>query len=159
MINSTKEKIAAIEGNMILNEDLGRTRAFKKQAVVFFCCNTGFKKQRLRELLSPSPGISIRLVGLPCSGKIEVQFLLKTFETGVDTIFILGCMDGTCHYVDGNRKMRKRVQYVKDILNEIGIGGDRLEMFQISSDYPEGSQEVVARITERMNEVSPSPLK
>jgi F420-non-reducing hydrogenase iron-sulfur subunit len=150
--------MTAIEG-MFLNRDLGMTRGFKKLAVVFHCHNTGYKKERLKELLPPSPGVSIRFVGLPCSGKIEVQFLLKTFETGVDAIFILGCLDGTCHYVEGNRKTRGRVQYVKDILNEIGIGGDRLEMFQISSDCHEGVREVMARITETVNEVSFSPLK
>jgi len=131
----------------------------KKQAVIFFCQNIGYKKEDLGEFLSPSPDASIRFVGLPCSGKIEVQFLLKTFETGVDAIFILGCLDGTCHHVEGNRKMRKRVQYVKDILNKIDIDGDRLEMFQISHDSPQGVQEVMTRVTEGITGLSPSPLK
>lgn len=150
--------MTTIEG-MFLNRDLGMTSGFKKLAVVFYCHNTGYKKERLRELLPPSPGVSIRFVGLPCSGKVEAQFLLKTFETGVDAIFVLGCVDGTCHYVEGNRKMRKTVKYVRDILNEIGIRGDRLEMFQISSDCPEGVREVMGIITKIVNEVSSSPLK
>lgn len=131
----------------------------KRQVVIFFCQNIGYKKADLSQLLQPVQNISIRFVGLPCSGKIEVQFLLKTFETGIDAIFILGCLDGTCHHIEGNRKMRKRIQYVKDILNKIDIDGDRLEMFQISHDSPQGVQEEMARIIERISSLSPSPLK
>ncbi len=131
----------------------------KKQGVILFCHNTGYKKEDLGEFLSFLPDAYIRFVGLPCSGKIEIQFLLKTFETGVDAIFILGCLDGTCHHVEGNLKMRKRVQYVKDILDKIGIDGDRLEMFQTSPDSPDEAHEVMTRIIERINSLSHSPLK
>jgi F420-non-reducing hydrogenase iron-sulfur subunit len=129
------------------------------QVVIFFCQNIGYKKTELSQLLPLPNKVSVRLVALPCSGKIEVQFLLKTFETGIDAIFILGCLDGTCHYIQGNHKARKRVQYVKDILNEIGIDGDRLEMFQISSDGKEGLQKMVTEINNRMGRLIPSPLK
>lgn len=131
----------------------------KKQVVTFFCQNIGYKKADLGQLLRLPHSVSARLVELPCSGKIEVQFLLKTFETGVDAIFILGCLDGTCHYVEGNRKLRKRVQYVKDILDKIDMDRDRLEMFQISSDSEVNIQEVVTEIGRRINSLSPSPLK
>lgn len=131
----------------------------KRKGVIFFCHNIGYKKGDLGDFLSPPPDASIRFVGLPCSGKIEVQFLLKTFETGVDAVFILGCLDGTCHHADGNQKMRKRVQYVKDILDKIDVDGDRLEMFQISHNSPQGVQEAMTRIIERINGLSHSPLK
>lgn len=129
------------------------------EVVIFFCQNIGYKKVELSQLLSLPNNVSIKLVALPCSGKMEVQFLLKTFETGIDAIFILGCLDGTCHYIHGNYKARKRVQYVKNILNEIGIKGERLEMFQISSNSKEGIQKVITEINNRMSRLTPSPLK
>ncbi|HIC91008.1 MAG TPA: hydrogenase iron-sulfur subunit [Syntrophaceae bacterium] len=131
----------------------------KKQVVIFFCQNMGYKKADLGQLLRLPHNVSTRFVELPCSGKIEPQFLLKIFETGIDAIFVLGCLDGTCHHVEGNRKMRKRVQYLKDILGEIDMDRDRLEMFQISSDPELDIEHVVSEIDKRITSLSPSPLK
>ena len=58
---------------------------------------------------------NIKIVKLPCTGKIDVLYLLKAFEDGADGVFVAGCMEGDCHYLTGNLRARKRVDYVKKI--------------------------------------------
>ena len=68
-------------------------------------------------------------------------------------------MEGDCHFVSGNYKARKRVKYIRKMLDEIGIERDRLEMFNISaSDAPEFVR-VAKVMTEKIRELGPNPVK
>jgi coenzyme F420-reducing hydrogenase delta subunit len=77
----------------------------------------------------------IKIIKLPCTGKIDVVYLLKTFLSGADGVYVAGCMEGDCHYLTGNLRARKRVEYAKKILDEVGIGGERLEMYNMSAAF------------------------
>jgi hypothetical protein len=68
-------------------------------------------------------------------------------------------MEGDCHYLTGNLRARKRVAYAKKILDEIGIGGDRLEMYNMSAAQGPRFVEVANEMTDRIKELGPSPLK
>jgi len=76
---------------------------------------------------------SIRIVRVPCTGRVDTIHLLKAFEFGADGVFISGCLPGDCHYLTGNEKAAKRIQYVKNILAEIGLDPGRVEMFYNSA--------------------------
>jgi coenzyme F420-reducing hydrogenase delta subunit len=68
-------------------------------------------------------------------------------------------MEGDCHYLTGNLRARKRVEYTKKILDEIGIGGDRLEMFNMSAAQGTKFVEIAKEMTERIKALGPSPIK
>jgi F420-non-reducing hydrogenase iron-sulfur subunit len=68
-------------------------------------------------------------------------------------------MKGTCHYLEGNLAAERRVHYVKSLLDEIGIGGDRLEMFFLSSAEGMRWAEIATEMTKRIREMGPNPLK
>ena len=70
-----------------------------------------------------------------------------------------GCMEGDCHYLTGNLRARKRVEYAKKILDEIGIGGDRLAMYNMSAAQGPRFVEVAREVTDRIRQLGPSPLK
>lgn len=86
----------------------------------------------------------IRSLKLPCSGMIREVILLKAFEAGADAVLVLVCPENSCHYVQGNIRTRKKVSRVKKILDEIGLDGRRLNIFNI----PPGDQTAVAGIIE-----------
>lgn len=102
---------------------------------------------------------NIRIVELPCSGTIDHRVLLETFEDGADGVFVAGCMEGDCHYLKGNYRAKKRVNAVKRILDEIGIGGERLEMYNLSSSQGPRFAEIANEMTERIRKLGPNPLK
>ena len=60
------------------------------------------------------------MLRLPCTGKLEVNYLLTAFERGVDGVIVAGCLEGGCHFLEGNLRARKRVERAKQLL-----GGDR----------------------------------
>ena len=70
---------------------------------------------------------NVRLNRVPCTGKLQEVTLLKAFEEGADGVYVAGCLEGDCHFKNGNIKAARRVKYVKQLLDEIGIGRDRLD--------------------------------
>jgi coenzyme F420-reducing hydrogenase delta subunit len=102
---------------------------------------------------------NIKIVQVPCTGKVDVLYLLKSFQRGADGVYVAGCMEGDCHYLTGNLRARKRVEYTKKILDDIGIGGDRLEMYNMSAGQGPRFVEVAMEMTERIKNLGPSPLK
>ena len=102
---------------------------------------------------------NVKIVQMPCTGKVDVLYLLKSFQRGADGVYVAGCMEGDCHFLTGNLRARKRVEYVKKILDEIGIGGERLEMYNMSSAQGPRFVEAAKEMTERIKELGPNPIK
>jgi len=72
---------------------------------------------------------------------------------------VAGCMEGECHFLEGNLRAKKRVQYAKGILDEIGLGGQRLEMFNMSAGEGNKFAAAADAMTARIVELGPSPLR
>lgn len=101
----------------------------------------------------------IRIIMLPCTGKIDLLFLLQTFEAGADAVFVSGCHEGDCHYVSGNLFARKRVERVKEILQEVGLEPERVEMFHVSASEGPQFAAIVREMTERAYRLGPNPVR
>jgi coenzyme F420-reducing hydrogenase delta subunit len=102
---------------------------------------------------------NIKIIRIPCTGKVDVLYLLKTFQSGADGVFVAGCREGDCHYLTGNLRARKRVEYAKKILDAVGIGGERLEMYNISAAEGPKFVKLANEMTERIKTLGPNPLK
>jgi coenzyme F420-reducing hydrogenase delta subunit len=101
----------------------------------------------------------VKIIQVPCTGKVDVIYLLKCFQEGADGVYVAGCMEGECHYLTGNLRARKRVEYTKKILDEIGIGGERLAMYNMSAAQGPRFVEVAREVTERIKKLGPNPVK
>jgi coenzyme F420-reducing hydrogenase delta subunit len=102
---------------------------------------------------------NIKIIQVPCTGKVDVLYLLKSFQRGADGVYVAGCMEGDCHYLTGNLRARKRVEFTKKILDEIGIGGERLEMYNMSAAQGPRFVEIAKEMTERIKKLGPNPIK
>ena len=76
-------------------------------------------------------------VMVPCTGKLQPEHLLKAFEAGADLVCIVACAQDNCHYLQGCRRAGRRVEYVKDLLDQIGLGADRLVLFRLRGSAKE----------------------
>ena len=76
---------------------------------------------------------NVRVIMMPCTGRVDVIHLLKAIEDGADGVYVAGCLEGDCHYLTGNLKARKRVDAVKKILGDLGIEEDRVAMYNLSA--------------------------
>ncbi len=102
---------------------------------------------------------SIRIIRVPCTGKVDALHILHAFEKGADGVYLVGCREGDCHFNQGNFRAKARVEQLKKLLEAIGVGGDRLAMYNLSSSdgpmFARSAQEMHRKITE----AGPSPVR
>ena len=101
---------------------------------------------------------TVKIIQVPCTGRVDILHLLRAIEDGADGVYVAGCLEGECHFIDGNLKARKKVQYVKKTLEEVGIEPERVEMFNLSAGEGPRFAEIAREMSERIKELGPSPL-
>ena len=102
---------------------------------------------------------NVKVIKVPCTGRVDVVTVLKAFESGVDGVYVAGCLEGECHYLKGNLRARKRIGYVKTCLEEVGLEPGRAEMYNLSSGQGPRFAEIAREMTEKIRELGPSPIK
>jgi F420-non-reducing hydrogenase iron-sulfur subunit len=102
---------------------------------------------------------SVRIIKVPCTGRVDVLHLLKALEGGADGVYVAGCLEGDCHYQNGNLRASKRVAYVRGILERIGLGGERVGMYNLSAGMGPRFAEIVQEVTEKVTRLGPSPIR
>lgn len=63
---------------------------------------------------------------IPCAGRLQPEHVLKALESGVDVVSVVACEDSNCHYAEGSRRCALRVDFIRSLLEEIGLGEGRL---------------------------------
>ena len=85
--------------------------------------------------------------------------MLRAIEKGADGVYCVGCMEGECRFNKGNFRARKRVEQVQKILDTIGIGGERVQMYNLSSGEGPKFAEYAREMDERIRGLGPNPVK
>jgi coenzyme F420-reducing hydrogenase delta subunit len=101
---------------------------------------------------------NIRVIKIPCTGRVSVNHILKALECGADGVYVAGCLEGTCHFISGNFKAKQRVQYAKNLLSEINMEPERVQMYFMSAAEGAKFANVAKEMTETIRELGPSPL-
>jgi F420-non-reducing hydrogenase iron-sulfur subunit len=102
---------------------------------------------------------SIKIILVPCTGKVDVLHILRAFEKGADGVYVVGCMEGDCHYNSGNLRARKRVEQAQKLLETIGIGGERVQMYNLSSSEGPRFAQYAIEMNDRILSMGPNPVK
>jgi len=102
---------------------------------------------------------NVRIVKLECTGRVDIVHLLKAFEDGADAVFVAGCEEGSCHFLEGNLRAKQKVAIAKRMLKEIGLEPERLEMFHISASNAPLFAAASNEMTERARKLGPNPLR
>ncbi len=144
--------------------DCGDQSAIRNQKseihIVAFCCHyCAYAAADLAGSLRLQYPPSVNVVKLPCTGKLDVLLVLDAFEHGADGVIVAGCLEGDCHYQSGNLNAQRRVNYVKRLLREIGLGPERVRMFNMSSAMGKRWAEAVTEMDEAVRRLGPNPLR
>jgi coenzyme F420-reducing hydrogenase delta subunit len=102
--------------------------------IVAFCCeHSGELATRMAsDGNDPTPD-NVRIVSVPCSGNVQVMDVLDALRVGADGVVVFGCHDGSCKHLAGNKRARKRVEYIAGLLKEIGWGPERVSFIPVSA--------------------------
>ncbi|OQY00742.1 MAG: F420-nonreducing hydrogenase [Desulfobacteraceae bacterium 4572_130] len=101
----------------------------------------------------------IKIIQVPCTGRVDILHLLNAIEDGADGVYVAGCLEGECHYIKGNIKAKKKVEYVKKTLAEVGIEPERVQMFNLSSAQGARFAEIANEMVDKIKELGPTPIK
>jgi len=125
-----------------------------------FCCNwcsyAGADLAGVSRFQYPP---NIRIIRVMCSGRVSPAFVLEALAVGADGVLIAGCHPGDCHYISGNYKTRRRIEFTQRLLKQFGIEPERLRLEWISASEGARFAEVVTDFTNEIKELGPSPLK
>jgi coenzyme F420-reducing hydrogenase delta subunit len=127
--------------------------------IIAFCCNyCAYAAADLAGSKRMQYPANVRIVHTPCTGKIEMEHILDAFEKGIDGVLVAGCLEGGCHFLEGNLRARQHIGRMRDILDEIGVGAERLKMVNLSAAMAPAFVERVEEIVETVRALGPSPL-
>ena len=123
--------------------------------IIAFCCHyCAFTAADLAGTMRLQYPTNIRIVRLPCTGRVDANIILQAFVEGADGVMVAGCEEGSCHFILGNLRALKRVTYAKKLLTEAGVNPDRLEMYHIAASqgplFAQKSKEFTERIAKIM---------
>lgn len=134
-------------------------KTFEPEITAFYCVYCGYMAADTAGAMQVQYPANVKFVRMPCTGKTDVRYLLEAFEQGADGAYIVACPIGNCHHVRGNERGRARMQRAKQILDEIGLGGERLDMFFMSGSQAQAYANAAQTMTERVRKLGPNPLK
>jgi coenzyme F420-reducing hydrogenase delta subunit len=105
--------------------------------ISLFCCTNSVDHDELSRYCMDVDSDVINLVDIPCSGKVDLLYLIKVFETGADGALIVTCKEDECTYLEGNLRAQKRAQAIDELLCEIGLGSGRMAVVQLTDQGQE----------------------
>ncbi|MBM4049028.1 MAG: hydrogenase iron-sulfur subunit [Planctomycetes bacterium] len=98
---------------------------------------------------------NVRMIRLPCTGRISPLFLMKAFERGADGVLVSGCHPGDCHYNEGNFHARRRWAIFRELLQYLGVDLQRVQFSWISAAEGGKWAETVNDVTEKIRQLGP----
>ena len=123
-----------------------------KRIVAFCCEHSAYPAADLAGKLKIHYPENIRVIRVPCAGRVDLIHILKAFEKGAAAVLVLGCEDGACHHITGNTRAKERVKYCNLLLKEIEADGRAVAMFNLSPNAPHKFVSAVNEITKRIKE-------
>jgi coenzyme F420-reducing hydrogenase delta subunit len=127
--------------------------------IVAFCCHyCAYTAADMAGSMRLSYPANVKIVRVPCSGKVDTIHMLKALEKGADGVLVAGCLDGDCHFKNGNTKAARRVTFVQELLQEIGLEPERLCMTTMSAGMGPRFAQTAAEFTEKIRQMGPNPV-
>ena len=142
-----------MEENQVMNKNGSKW----EPRIIAFLCNwcsyAGADLAGIGRLQYPP---NVRIIRVPCSGRINPYFIFKCLQQGVDGVLVSGCHPGDCHYISGNLVARRRFAVLKRILEFAGIEKGRVQFTWISAAEGERFSQVIKEVTEEVEALGPN---
>ena len=132
---------------------------FNPQILAFCCKYCAYAAGDLAGSMRLTYPANVKIIQVPCTGRVDVVHLLKAIESGADGVYVAGCLEGECHFLEGNLRARKRVEKARRILAETGMDANRVQMFNLSSAMGPRFAEIAREMTDIVIDLGPTPIR
>lgn len=128
--------------------------------IVAFCCHyCAYTAADMAGSMRLNYPPNVKIVRVPCSGKVDTIHMMKALEKGADGVLVAGCLEGDCHFKSGNTKAAKRVTFVRNLLQEMGFEPERLTMVTMSAGMGTRFAQIAKEFTEQIRQLGPNPVQ
>ncbi|NYT11739.1 MAG: hydrogenase iron-sulfur subunit [Methanomassiliicoccales archaeon] len=132
--------------------------AFDPVVVTFACNWCGYPAARLTGVQNIDYPSGIKIVRVMCTGRVDPAMIMKAFEYGADGVALVGCRMDECHFLEGNKKAKERVEAIKKILDYIGLDGGRLEAEWLAAAETKKFAKLTNDLVSKIKELGPNPI-
>lgn len=134
------------------------TNGFEPKIVGFLCNWCAYSGADLAGVSRIQSSPNIRIIRTMCSGRVDPSFILAAFKRGADGVLVAGCHFGDCHYLEGNFKTIRRIEFLKMLLKQFGIYEKRVRLEWISASEAEKYAKVSFEFTDEIKKLGPLKL-
>ncbi len=99
---------------------------------------------------------NVRIVRVPCTGRINPFYIMKALQDGTDGVLVSGCHPGECHYLTGNYHARRKFAMLKRFLSYIGLEDDRTMFTWCSASEGDRFARVIKGVTAKVKALGPA---
>ncbi len=129
---------------------------FEPRIAAFFCNWCTYGGADLAGVSRLQYPTNLRAIRIPCTGRMNPNFILAAFRQGADGVWVSGCHPGDCHYIAGNLYARRRFSAMKSLLEYVGLEEGRLHFSWISSAEASKFQQTVIEVTNTVRALGPA---
>lgn len=132
-----------------------KTENWEPKILAFLCNWCSYAGADLAGISRMQYPTNIRVIRVPCSGRVNPYFIIKALQTGWDGVLVSGCHPGDCHYISGNLAARRRFAVLKDILEYMGIEPGRVNFSWVSASEGDKFSKVVNEVVQKVRDLGP----
>ena len=124
--------------------------------IVAFLCNwcsyAGADLAGVSRLQYPT---NVRVVRVPCSGRVDPMYIIKALQQGADGVLVSGCHPGDCHYISGNLVARRKFAMLKSFLDYLGIEPQRVQFSWVSASEGGRFASLIEKVVSDVKKLGP----
>jgi coenzyme F420-reducing hydrogenase delta subunit len=128
---------------------------FEPKIIAFLCNWCSYAGADLAGVSRIQYPANIRVIKVPCSGRINPLYIIKALQTCVDGVLVSGCHPGDCHYISGNLFARRKFALMKTFLEYLGVEPERVQFTWVSAAEGTRFAQVVEKVTNDIKRIGP----
>jgi F420-non-reducing hydrogenase iron-sulfur subunit len=137
-------------------QDVTPQKAWKPRVVAFLCNWCSYAGADLAGVSRIQYPPNVRIIRVPCSGRINPVFLLRALQNGADGVLVSGCHPGDCHYISGNLAARRRFALIRELLQYVGIEPERVQFTWVSASEGGRFAAIIEKVVDQVQKLGPN---
>ena len=137
-------------------ERMAAEKSWEPRIVAFLCNWCSYAGADLAGVSRIQYPDNVRVIRVPCSGRVNPMFLLRALANGADGVLVSGCHPGDCHYISGNLVARRKFALLKELLEYVGIEPERIQFTWVSASEGGRFAAVVEKVVEEVRKLGPN---
>ena len=127
--------------------------------VIFGCMQCMYAAADLAGTMKLQYDASARIIRMPCTARLDINFILKALQEGADGVLVVGCHPGDCAYKTGNLGAERRVRFARKLVGQLGMNEDRVKMVFVSAAEGDKFAAEVNKFADEIRKIGPNPIR